>query len=62
VKDSQRTKTDEATLRTLTVVWGCAGLEARLERAIDWYGDLLARAGCTVEDVRIAGSGGGRKE
>ena len=48
VKDSQRTKTGPATRRTVSVVWGCAGHEARLDEAAAWYRDLLARAGAAT--------------
>ncbi|MHC4407727.1 MAG: phenylalanine--tRNA ligase beta subunit-related protein [Planctomycetota bacterium] len=45
VKDSQRTKTSDSTRRTLSVVWGCAAHEGRLERALTWYGELVERCG-----------------
>lgn len=45
VKDSQRTKTSGGTRRTLSVVWGCAGHEALLDRAVAWYKGILERAG-----------------
>lgn len=48
VKDSQRTKTSGETTRTLSVVWGAAGFEKELARAIDWYEDLLHRLGATT--------------
>ncbi|MBI4604958.1 MAG: hypothetical protein HY721_23600 [Planctomycetes bacterium] len=48
VKDAQRTKTGPETRRTLSVVWAAAGLEARLERAVGWYRELLGRAGCAT--------------
>lgn len=48
VKDSQRTKTNDATLRTLSVLWGCVGFEAALDRATAWYRELLQRAGAVV--------------
>ncbi len=54
VKDSQRTKTAAETRRTLSVVWGCAGHEARLERAGAWYRELLAKAGAQTEPVDLA--------
>ena len=50
VKDSQRTKTDDATRRTVSVVWGCVGLEDRLARTVAWYRELLERAGCSTEE------------
>lgn len=52
VKDSQRTKTRDETLRTLSVIWGAKGFERELEAAYDWYAELLQRAGATV--LRIA--------
>lgn len=51
VRDSQRTKTHDATVRTLSVVWGCAGFEDRLRSALEWYRRLLEDAGATVEPV-----------
>jgi DNA/RNA-binding domain of Phe-tRNA-synthetase-like protein len=45
VKDAQRTKTQAATTRTLSVVWGCAGYETRLHEAVTWYRELLERGG-----------------
>jgi DNA/RNA-binding domain of Phe-tRNA-synthetase-like protein len=45
VKDSQRTKTGPDTVRSLSVVWGVAGFEARLEEAVSWYRELLDRLG-----------------
>jgi DNA/RNA-binding domain of Phe-tRNA-synthetase-like protein len=58
VKDSQRTKTRAETLRTLTVVWGCAGFEEPLQDAYDWYAEILARIGREtqqIKDLRIVG-------
>jgi len=48
VKDSQRTKTHAATRRTLSVIWGVAGFEARLSAAEEWYRELLQRAGAAT--------------
>lgn len=45
VKDSQRTKTSGSTRRTLSIVWGCAAHEGRLERAVAWYVELVERCG-----------------
>jgi DNA/RNA-binding domain of Phe-tRNA-synthetase-like protein len=58
VKDSQRTKTRAETLRTLSVVWGCAGFEQQLQDAYDWYAEILARIGRETQqlkDLRIVG-------
>ena len=51
VKDAQRTKTDAATRRTLTILWGTRALEGRTERAFLWYQELLRSAGARVEPV-----------
>lgn len=51
VKDAQRTKTSDTTRRTLSVVWACTGLEARLTAAVAWYRKLLEDAGGAIEDV-----------
>lgn len=48
VKDSQRTKTGPDTRRTLSVLWGCAGQEARVAAAEAWYRGLLERLGATT--------------
>lgn len=53
VKDAQRTKTDPATTRTLTSIWGVAGFEANLEAAVDWYHELLDRLGAEVVRVPV---------
>ena len=45
VKDAQRTKTDETSTRTLSIVWGTSGWEARLDAVTSWYRSLLAAAG-----------------
>ncbi|HEY0095206.1 MAG TPA: phenylalanine--tRNA ligase beta subunit-related protein [Archangium sp.] len=49
VKDSQRTKTQGDTRRTLTVLWGTNALPGRSERAFTWYRELLERLGAAVE-------------
>jgi DNA/RNA-binding domain of Phe-tRNA-synthetase-like protein len=48
VRDAQRTKTDDTTRRTLSVVWGCTGHEERLAAAARWYRDLLESAGAAT--------------
>jgi hypothetical protein len=53
VKDAQRTKTDAKTSRTLSVVWGCAGFETRLDAAVRWYRELLEAAGAVTDDVAL---------
>jgi DNA/RNA-binding domain of Phe-tRNA-synthetase-like protein len=44
-KDAQRTKTNDSTRRTLSVVWGCSQWGPQLTQATDWYWTLLARLG-----------------
>ncbi len=41
VKDSQRTKTDDQTRRTLSVIWGTGQLPGYVDRALAWYRELL---------------------
>jgi DNA/RNA-binding domain of Phe-tRNA-synthetase-like protein len=57
VRDAQRTKTGDVTRATLSVLWGCAGLEARLHGAAEWYRALLASTGATTDDVETAEGG-----
>jgi DNA/RNA-binding domain of Phe-tRNA-synthetase-like protein len=45
VKDAQRTKTSEATVRTLSVIWGTRGLEGRAAATARWYRELLEKRG-----------------
>jgi DNA/RNA-binding domain of Phe-tRNA-synthetase-like protein len=52
VKDSQRTKTTPDTTRTLSIVWGHAGIrDNTATRAFDWYKELLEGLGATVSRV-----------
>jgi DNA/RNA-binding domain of Phe-tRNA-synthetase-like protein len=51
VKDSQRTKTDDSTRRTLSVIWGTNALPGRAEAAGKWYRELLARLGAVTEEA-----------
>jgi DNA/RNA-binding domain of Phe-tRNA-synthetase-like protein len=51
VRDAQRTKTRAGTRETLSVIWGCAGLEERLSEAERWYRALLAETGATTARV-----------
>ena len=53
VKDAQRTKTDEGTTRTLTVIWGIAGFEDNLSAAVGWYHEMLGRVGARVRAVGV---------
>ena len=58
VKDSQRTKTNDATRNTLSVMWGCSGFEDQLDAALRWYEELLAQLGArtTSATARTSGS------
>ncbi len=51
VKDAQRTKTDDATTQTLTVVWGSTALGELVDEAVGWAWELLGRVGATCEAV-----------
>src|SRR5262245_18641025 len=51
VKDAQRTKTDEQTRRTLSLVWGTVALPGRAEQTERWYRALLEKPGATTEAV-----------
>jgi DNA/RNA-binding domain of Phe-tRNA-synthetase-like protein len=53
VKDAQRTKTDSATLRTLTVIWGSNQLGDRPRQAEAWYRELLHQLLATTENVMM---------
>ena len=45
VKDAQRTKTDGSSTRTLSIVWGTNALPGRMDDAVAWYRDVVARSG-----------------
>ncbi len=51
VKDAQRTKTHDGTLRVLCLVWGCCDFSSETDSATDWYRQLLTAAGATCADV-----------
>ena len=51
VKDAQRTKTDGATRRTLTLIWGTNALEGRSGETEEWYRGLLERHGADTESA-----------
>lgn len=51
VKDAQRTKTDAATRRTLTLIWGTVQLPDRAATTETWYRDLLGRHGTSTSSV-----------
>ena len=41
VKDSQRTKTNGDTVRTITLIWGTNALSGRTAQTLKWYEELL---------------------
>ena len=51
VKDAQRTKTQDDTRRTLSIVWGAKALGDRSERTAAWYRELVERLGGKTEAV-----------
>lgn len=54
VKDSQRTKTNERTRNTLSVIWGTVGLPGRTRRVAEWCLQLLETENVAAECI-IAG-------
>lgn len=48
VKDSQRTKTQPQTTRTLSVVWGTASQAEQVAQTLQWYKQITSRAGGQV--------------
>jgi DNA/RNA-binding domain of Phe-tRNA-synthetase-like protein len=55
VRDSHRTKTWDATRRTLSVVWAPAGLAARRDAAVEWYREVLERLGAASAEMVVGG-------
>jgi len=51
VKDSQRTKTSDATINTLFVIWGTHTLPGRTEQTATWLASLLTVLGAEVTPV-----------
>lgn len=57
VKDAQRTKTTDATRRTLSVVWSTREAPAgHLAQTLAWYRELVERAGAATEEVAVGTS------
>lgn len=56
VKDSQRTKTDPSTRRTLSVLWGTSAVPGHAEMTHEWYRSLLEQCGCRTETVELRSS------
>jgi DNA/RNA-binding domain of Phe-tRNA-synthetase-like protein len=53
VKDAQRTKTNDETRGTLSIVWGVAGHDERVEAAVRWYRALLQDLGAATDVVEL---------
>lgn len=53
VKDSQRTKTHDGTKNSLTILWGSQDFKERVDKAAQWYKELLATIGIKTEDAAI---------
>lgn len=51
VKDSQRSKTNADTTRTLSLVWGSVALPGRAAATASWYRELLHSAGASTADL-----------
>lgn len=51
VKDSQRTKTNDSTVRTLTLVWGSREMLEPAELAFKWQQELLVKLGAKVYPI-----------
>lgn len=51
VKDAQRTKVDEQTTETLSIVWGTTALGGRAAETARWYREILHNHGATTQTV-----------
>lgn len=54
VKDAQRSKTDEHTRATLSIIWGASALAGRSDAALAWYHQILGSVGASVELITAA--------
>jgi len=54
VKDAQRTKTGEATRKTLSLIWGTTALPGCAAQADTWYRELLQQQGATTQSLDSA--------
>jgi len=57
VKDSQRTKTDDESTTTLSLIWGTQDLPGRTQATVAWYAALLREHGGEVEVLRAGRPG-----
>jgi len=53
VKDSQRTKTNDASREALSLIWGTSALPGRTAAALEWYAGLLVKAGITDVEFEV---------
>ncbi len=53
VKDSQRTKTNPETRRTLSLIWGTSRLPGHVAETEAWYHELLKAHGGRIESVEM---------
>ena len=51
VRDSHRTKTSDATTRTLSIIWGVQTFSDELRSTLDWYQEILENAECRVQNL-----------
>lgn len=51
VKDAQRTKTDETTSTTLSILWGSQRLGDRTQTAFEWYSEHVRAIGADLQLV-----------
>jgi len=58
VKDAQRTKTDEHTTHTLSLLWGTRALPGRVDVALAWYVELVESVGGQVAPVVVRETAG----
>jgi len=56
VKDSQRTKTSESTVKTISIIWGAQSLRDHVEQTKHWYLELLKQCGAEVNEIPVAAS------
>lgn len=53
VKDAQRTKTDETTRGTLSLLWGPRQHAAQVDRTLAWYQELVVGLGARVGELAV---------
>ena len=56
VKDSQRTKTSPESSSTVSIIWGARAMRGDLDATLDWYMDMLRRAGAEVQPLPCCAS------